>query len=517
MTRSVREVLATLPDGTVTSPLDDAELASYLRVNYDTEAEKDRNARHAKRDMFYRDGGVQIMKDVIDDVFQTLEVRELRKKWVEHARFGNDVKRIVNEISTVYTEPAARKVGGTPENEKRYQALLESLMFDEALDHVNRLANLHYAVLVGPRVREDLDGNREMVLDVATPAVARAVTHPIDTTLVVAWLIRCSHRVARAHEAKQIAWQLWSNHEVIDLNESFVPVGADRVHELGVNRWVPLSLSPMAMPGFWSGDEGEDLIAAQVAMWMARILMLKEVKSATKMTLVSGDVSAAERGTASDTEVPRVLSEGVTATTVDMSMDVELFTKADDHILQRVANSRGLSVSALRHDMQSADARRAMLEPLRLLRKKQIKFHRGFEARLVKVMSAVSKKDGLANAFDVEQWHEDFGEVQELTTRKELMEDFTTAQSLGLDNIVAFFMRLNPDITDPVMARDLITQNVEIRTWMVELMQEFMKLSGADATLAKKDETPSPNQPPPPSGPQSVDDEEEDVPQKEAA
>ena len=500
MTRSIREILATLPDGTMRSPLDDAELAKYLSDNYDTDAEKDRNARHARRDLFYRDGGVEVMKGVIDDVFTDPNVRELRKKWVEYARFGNDVKRIINEVSTVYTEPAARSVGGGDDNEQRYRALTSSLMLDERLDHVNRLANLHYAVLVGPRVREDLDGNREMVLDIATPAVTRAVMHPIDTTLVVGWLIRCSYKVARSWEAKPIAWQLWSAHEVIDLDAKFVPIGDDRLHGLGMNRWVPLSLSPTETPGFWAGDEGEDLIAAAVAMWMARILMLKEVKSATKITMLSGDVAAEARGGTVDSEVARTVPEGVTATTVDMSMDTDIFVKADDHILQRVANSRGLSVSAMRHDMQSAEARQAMLEPLRLLRVKQTKFLRGFEARLAKVMSAVAKKDAANLAFEIVEWREDFGEVQALTTKKQLMDEFQQAQSIGIDNVIAFYMRLNPDVTDPQVARDAILHNIEIRTWFVEESQDFMAASGASAQQSPRDLVPAAGQTAVPNG-----------------
>ena len=49
MTRSIREVLATVP-GQTTAPLDDHRLGTYLRDHYATEAEAQRNLRHAIRD-----------------------------------------------------------------------------------------------------------------------------------------------------------------------------------------------------------------------------------------------------------------------------------------------------------------------------------------------------------------------------------------------------------------------------------------------------------------------------------
>ena len=77
MTRSIFEVLATLPDGDVPGPMGNRDLATYLRKHYDTDAEKERNARHARRDVFYRDGGVEVMCKVIDEVFTDETVKKV--------------------------------------------------------------------------------------------------------------------------------------------------------------------------------------------------------------------------------------------------------------------------------------------------------------------------------------------------------------------------------------------------------------------------------------------------------
>src|SRR5688572_10746254 len=108
MTVSILTTLATMPTGTVESALDVNELAQYLSDHLGADAEKQRNAAHALRDTLFRDGGVEFMKGVIDDVYSDPDVKELRKKWVRWSRFNNAIKRIVRELSTLYIEPALR-------------------------------------------------------------------------------------------------------------------------------------------------------------------------------------------------------------------------------------------------------------------------------------------------------------------------------------------------------------------------------------------------------------------------
>lgn len=497
MTRSIYEVLATLPSGAVSKPLGDADLARYLRTHYDTDAEKERNARHARRDVFYRDGGCEVMCKVIDDIFVDETVRRLRKKWVPYARFSNDIRRIVGDLSTVYAEPALRSVEGSDANKAAYQSLCDDVLLDEQMDYANRMVNLHRAILLGPRVRVDLDGRREMVIDVATPAVVRAVTHPLDASLVVAWLIKSETKLSST-PSHAVAWQLWSDHEVVDLDANFMPVGVPLLHELGMNRWIPLTFNATALPGFWPGEEGEDMVAAAISIWMAHILMLKETKSATTMPIISGDVSAASRGQAMDTEVPVVIPEGAAVQTVDMSMDTEIFTRAADHVLEKFGNGYGLSLASLKHQgAQSADAREIILEPLRVIRRKQIKFMRRFEARLAVVMAAVAARDlGGNRVFTADGWRIDFGEIQALTPKKQRMEEFIQAQQIGIDNVLAFAMRENPDLKSAGAARDWINQNIQIRTAIVEMMQEFMRISGASKAPDPVSNT-APHVPPP--------------------
>ena len=224
MSRPLQEILATLPSGETGIPLGREELGAYLKTWCGSESEKERRKRHALRDEMYHDGGCDHMRGVVNDVFKDSDVRLMRSKWIPYARFSNPLKRIVGDISTVYAEPAKRTVGGSDANQRKFDDLAEAVMLDEVMHHANQMLNLHRAVLVGPRVRIDEDGIAELAIDVLTPANVFAVTHPNDTTRVVAWGIRVEYRSHRTEWPRTPAWQLWSSHEVMLLDAEFVPI-----------------------------------------------------------------------------------------------------------------------------------------------------------------------------------------------------------------------------------------------------------------------------------------------------
>lgn len=502
MTRSILEILAVVPgqkvpEGAAAPRLDPDQLGRYLREHCNKDGElgeaAKRAVRHAIRDEFYRDGGVRVMEGVVNKMFTDDKVKTLRKAWVPYARYASPVKRIVNDVSTVYDEPTIRRVGGDDANEAKYRALVEVLMLDEQMAEANRLVNLHRVILVGPRVRQNADDSWGMVLDFATPAVFRPVLHPTDGTLVVGWLIKCESRIRPDVESVRVAaWELWTDHEMMFLDDNFVPIGPPVAHGLGINRWFPMDLKAIALPGFWPGEEGEDLVAAAVASWFAEILLLKETKSATKWTTFGGDVSGSERAQPVDTETTGNVPDGVTLTTTDMSMDTEIFIRAADHALERVANAYGMSLAQVKYGAQSADAREAMLEPLRKIRRTQIKYARRWERQLAIRMSKVAAASKVAELmFTVEQWSQDFGEIQAITPFKQRMEEHVQARQIGIDNRVRFAMRENPDFT-PEQALDFIAHNIMIETAIVALMKALMSIGGGTAPTAGLEGAPSP-------------------------
>lgn len=507
MTVSILSVLGTLPSGERGVPLDFSELGAYLLRWCKTDEEKVRNARHALRDELYKDGGVAKILEVIADIFVDKEIIERRQKFAKYARFNNALKRVVNELSTVYTDPAIRTVEGD-ENNAAYQAVLEAISMDEHMLQVNRLFNLHRALLVRPRVRVRPDGDREPVIDIATPAIVRAVLHPLDSTQVIGWLIRFYQRAGRGASAQRVPeWELWTDHEVVQLDGDMQPIPSTyRLHGIGVNPWVSITRHP-ALPGFWPGEEGEDLVAAHISIWLTNTFMLKETKSATKVPLVSGDTQSMARGQALDADGAIEAPDGVAVTTIDTSMDLSMFRDTAGNILETVANNYGMSAALVKHQgVQSAEARELMRVPIRELRKEQHVPFRRFERRFAVVTAAVLKADLPDMAFEPEGWGCDFGESQTPLTPTESLNLFEKSRTMGVANTVDYLMGLNPDLTE-AQAWAYVERCIEIETKRNVLMRPLQRTSGSMG--AANEPPPPPKGSPPPPGQQGNDQQQE--------
>jgi len=317
------------------------------------------------------------------------------------------------------------------------------------------------------------------------------VLHPNDNTRPVGWLIKLNLRSFRGRDTRAASWVLWTDHEWIHCDSEMTPIQETaKIHELGECPWVPIMRSPVRA-GFWPGDEGEDLTAAQVAIWVTEVFNLKEAKSATKQTILSGDLAGVARGQAADSEVPSQLAEGVSVNTVDMSMDLSMFRDTADHVLERVANNYGMSLALVRHQgVQSADAREMMRIPLRELRREQHPTFRIAERNIARRMATVFSKDMFDVEFSSDGWKIDFGEAQTPLTPTEELVLFEKERAAGLDNTVSFLMRRNPDLTEDD-ARNQILANIEAETWRVGQMKQLMAISGSMGAQTPTDEPPS--------------------------
>jgi hypothetical protein len=487
MTVSILKALAALPSGKYGPDLSMAELAHHLKESIGGDGEKARNAEHAIRDELYRDGGVDYMKTVIGEVFRDEFVRDQRRKMVPFARFNNVSKRLVNELSTVYAEPAKRYVADAAQ--AAYSAVLEAVRIDEQMLQASRLLNLHRALLVGFRVRQGPDDSRVPVLDIATPAHVRAVLSPSDPTVVLGWAIRTGYSPARKL-VDLPAWTLWTDHERIFLRDDMSPIADSYFeHGFGVCPWVPVTLGPPSA-GFWPGSEGADISAAHVSGWLTNVLLLKETKSATKQSVIQGDTTSSARGQAADSEVPIELGDGTSVSTVDMSMDLGAFRDVANHILETAANNYGMSAALVTHQgVQSAEARELMRVPLREIRKQQQVPLRRFEQQLAVVMSKVLPVDLPEMAFDVDGWRIEFGESQTPLSGNEEMDLFIKQRAAGITNTVEFLQSHSPGM-DANQAEAKMLANISVETARVVAMRKLQAASGAMGSAA-----PDPNEP----------------------
>ena len=317
-----------------------------------------------------------------------------------------------------------------------------------------------------------------MTIDIATPANVRAITHPNDDALVIAWLVRTCHKPARSSVDVPV-WMLWSDHESIALRDdlSVIP-GSIEEHGLGVCPWVPITLGPSSS-GFWPGSEGEDLVSGDTTIWLENVLLIKESKSATKQSIIQGDGTNMARGMAAHAETPAELADGQAMPTVDMSLEPDLFTGAAEHFLNHLSRNYGLlpAVTNGQH-AESAEARELQMLPLKAIRRRQQIPFRRFEFNFACVQSAVLKVDLPAMYFVVEDWRIEFAETETPLDPQADHALFLEERAAGMTNSVDRMKKKYPGLEDDG-AWERIARNIAVETKRNALMKPLMQISGS--------------------------------------
>lgn len=478
MTITIRHTLAQLPGVSEQPALTWPDVARHLREHYIGNAnEKKRRDKWAERQRFYQSGGDSDVETMLSMVFRDPEVIEKRRQWIEYAKFNNVVRRITHEVATVYSQPARRTVSDKVENEK-YQTVQRMCRQDEVMQRVNRLAFLHRAVVVYPRMRMLPNGEWHPVIDVITPAKFYAVRHPMEPTLCLGIIFESDYEIAHpGYEAPK--YQLVTWHETISFNSLGEAIESTHF-EHGIGR-IPALLFTIEPPdGKLLDDEtGDDLIAAQKAVRFLDILHLKEAKSATKQTVIMGDISRATRNQVDDSEVPATLPEGVTVTQHDRAMDFTKFHESARAIVETAGTNYGLVPDVMKGaSVASADARDLQRIPLREIRLQQQVPFREFEREFVELQAVVVAQRRPDLAFDTAGWSLDFADPQTPLGTKEALEVFKDQRALSLTSTKREVKRQNPDLDDDG-ANEFIAENIADELERNMLMRPLQMISGS--------------------------------------
>lgn len=490
------DVMSRNADGApAATPINWHELGRFLRDEYwDNQDAKDRKAKATTRQRFYAGQGDAEIYTMLGSVFKDPEVIRLRSEWISHAKFNNVLRRAIHELATVYSAPALRTVEGD-DNNARYQEMQRRTRMHEVMQRVNRLAYLHRAVFVYPRIRLDAAGNPEPVIEVVTPDRFDAITHPADPTLLVA--ISIDLRLKSAAQLVNLpARMIVSATETVMVDaHGGILTDTVRPHDVGRIPGVLFTIDPPA-GALFDPSATDDLESAHRAVWFENILLLKESKSATKQTVVSGDVSSVERNQVDDSERPGHLPEGTSATTLDRAMDLRLFRDTARDIYETAAANHGIPPVTLNHGgVQSADARELVRTPLKEIRLAQQVPFRDFERDLAAIQSLVYAPIPEV-AFTTEGWSVDFADPQTPLGQNESLDVFLKERQAGLTSTVAEIMRRNPDLTYEA-AWVLAERYIEDEARRLAALRPTMAASGAlGGVAARADGAPVGGRPP---------------------
>lgn len=456
------------------------EVGTYLRERYiKNNEEKARQEKAARRQRFYQGQGDGEMFEMIEQVYESPKVIELRRQFIEFAKYFNLSRRVTNEVATVYNIPATRLVDGD-ENNARYQEVQRVCRQHEVMQRVNRLGFLHRALAVGPRMRQAPSGMWEPTIDVVTPAKFWAVRDPLDPTLLVALIFENDYALASPMK-RGATWTVVGWHETMMIDEDGLIIEKSiRPHGYSRIPWVLLTLEP---PDgcLLDSTTGDDITAAHEMTWFLAVLHAKESKSYTVQTIVQGDVTNAARRQVNDTDATGVLGEGVQVVRVDRSLDVTVFSKGAQHVAESCGSNYGIAPQVMRGESeQSADARELARLPLRELRLQQQVPLREFEREFAEVQSMVIAKGAYRPdlAFTTDGWRINFSDPQTPLGTKEALEVFEHERRLLLTSTRAFLMRRDPDLT-PEQADEVLAQFAKDELERNKLMKPLQAISGS--------------------------------------
>lgn len=480
----LREIIGASTGGA--TPVDWVTVGTYLRDRYvRNKTEKQRQAEAAKRDAYYEGKGDNHIIRLIEVAFSDIKNRRLRSDLVGQAKWNNVIKRVSHETATVYGEPAKRHITN---GDEKYQDFIDLVGQDAALRELDRKLVYHEDVWVQYRVRAAV---LEPVIEIVSPASFWAVCHPHDRTDLIAIVIDES---PDGGPKSAPHYRVLCRDEVFQMDgECHVIQTTHEQHDLGRLPGILASTRlPSAKGRLLAESPAADLTAAHETVWFLNVLLVKESKSATKQTVFSGDTSATAQGQGSDTESDMVVSEGVTAQTLDRGMDLSQFRDNADHILERAGANHGLPPSVLHHrDSSSGSEIHLRRIPLRELRRQRIPIMRQVERGLAEIQSAINANELPAHAFDATGWGIDFGEVQQPLTEAEADAVFEQRRRLGLTSTLDEIMKRNPDIRSHEEAATVMSLNIARETNRVIEMQALMAANGS---MGSQSGEPTPTQ-----------------------
>lgn len=445
----------------------DDNIAKHLREHYIfSDAEKIRREDTRLRVDLFNDRGEAQIHRMVDDLFKNARVRHLRKQFVELASFQNLTRRIIREISSVYSEPAQRKVKSERMNE-RYQDLQRKIHLDRRMRVGNQMLNLCNEVVTWFDIQRG-----QPVLRIVTPDNFWAVSHPDDPTDCVALIFDKVPGKGQPTTMSTPFYLVVTDDEMIHLNQlghflSRKPHGLSRMPMQLIHRMEPTTslLNP---------DPGKDIIAAHKALTLINVMMLKHQKSGTKQAYASGDLGDMPRDQPMEEEHLLQAPEGVSFSTLDLGANPDNYINAARSVIKQIAANQGIPESVFDLSYQATSGFEIELKRtgLREVRRDQILDWRPVERNLSLIMEEVLAKGRSPYAFNSGGWSINFGEVETPQEPMAMLTYWEKQRQMGLINTVDMLMHLNPEMT-PQQAEEQIAANALIEAKRVDLFRRL--------------------------------------------
>lgn len=441
-----------------------------LKAKNDLESARKAEARD--RLNIYYDNWKTILSNEVDNQFSSKTRKGIKQML---ALDGNVLKRIVEETSIVYQQPAKRAFisgeGDTAKEDERYNELMSLIPVNVIMEENNQLTNLcnENLVYIVPR-------NNRIEYDLITPDIVEVCQSQTNATEVEAIVFTQTFVDTKGDTTLYyIYWDIWGVHRKYD--EEMNPVEIKDNTE-GINPYkdpdnpkqtiLPFEIFHKKYPkdSVWNMTSGEDMVSGtkQIGVlltYLNYLIKMNTFKQKVTTGIPAGDI--AKDPVHDPLWIFSISNPDGDVKLLDYQTELKKVWDLIQSKIGAIANNYGMSLDnfQLIGDAQSGFALRIKNLGLEKAVKKQIKLYRWHEKSLAEKTRIINNQQYKTKIDEKAIFKIDYAEQSYPENPEDVRKQWKFDISMGAKSITDYAMFVNPDIKDSEGAIKSIEKNVE--------------------------------------------------------
>ena len=429
----------------------------------------------ARRLRLYRDQAFQDVAQIIDQVYETEDYRRTLKRYINVALEQNVIRRIVDEIASLYDRPVLR-VLQPPEQDAQFHLEEKRINLHEIAQEGHRLTTLCNETLEWWVTGAD----DKYKIRLITPDLFDAIPHPKDNLTAAGFLIdTCPTTVLEGHYRQRLPhWELWDDTYryyingygvMVDAGGAFVVEpekhGFGRIPGVLMHRREPTTV-------ILDSAHGSDIVSAHLGVALLNVMIMRLSKSqGENQPVLQGNLAGVAAGQTMNGEKPLLLPPEVVASMLNMKTDPDHYITVKRDKITSVAQTYGMSYEQFTNT-ETGDSgklyemRREKLKEIRNESRRRAVMN---EAQTVTLMGF--DPTGMRLDYQEQSLPQDAGEKLALLKDK---------MKLGLDSAIAYMQREDPDLSR-ADAIAMLQSNLRDYGILIEWVRALNVPMGADA------------------------------------
>ena len=450
-------------------------LTQWIREEYGISGNPTGNRHRARREeiarrvRLYRDDAEADFAAIIAKVFDDVVVREQRTRLIDVAKEQNVTRRIVDEVASLYDQPAVRTLANKSE-QARFDAEERRLNLHEIMQEQQRMLQLCNEILVWQFT--GVDGKPK--LRIVTPDLFDAIPDPGDPSMMAGLLLDVCPAAMLPNRERLAHYELWDAVACYKLDARGECIAIEP-HELGripgvlLHRRAPTDRLLDSRPG-------RDITSAHLGTGLLNIMIMRLSKSqGERQPILSGNLAGVAKNQRMDGESPLALPPDVVASMLDSKTDPDHYLTVKRDKVGSVAATYGMSYNEVTRESSATsriewDGRRTKLKELRSEQRR-----RAISVNEPAVIELIGF-DPIGMKVDHQEQAAPLDAAEELSLLKEKL-------PLGLDSPIRYLMRKDPDL-DRETALISMRENLDDWAKMIAVVRALNAPSGADGNNA---------------------------------